>query len=438
MTDDAKFDPVQRRQLFQFCLYGFLKSQQFFEPFLILAFLDKGFSFAAIGLLVGFRSICVNLLEIPSGAMADVWGRRRTMVASMLAYMVSFIIFAVAGEYWVFFPAMLFFAIGEAFRTGTHKAIIFHWLTREGRKDEKARVYGLTRSWSKQGSAINCIIAAVVVISTGNYRWVFLATLIPYFANLINISLYPKYLDGEREAGQRKRVSKTLANGLTLAFNKRKLRDLILENVCFEGFFAVTKDFLQPTIKAIAISMPVLLAWSGEVRTAMLVAIVYMILNQFSSIASRQSHKAVAVAGGEVRLAGVLWFGVCVLYLLMGAGFVLGIGTVSVAGFVLLALAFNIWKPVFVSRFHDQADQHSAATTLSIANQGKTLSVAVLAPLLGCAVDCAAGQGGSESIDLNALWPVAVAGGVAAVLGLLINLRGRESISGPGRTDTAE
>ncbi|MCK5850997.1 MAG: hypothetical protein KAH23_08785, partial [Kiritimatiellae bacterium] len=314
---------------------------------------------------------------------------------------------------------------GEAFRTGTHKAIIFHWLIREGHKDEKTRVYGLTRSWSKQGSAVNCIIAALVVISTRDYRWVFLFTLIPYFANLINILLYPKYLDGERKEGQRKRVGKTMASGLSLAFKKRGLRDLILENVCFEGFFAVTKNFLQPTLKAIAISMPVLLAWSGEVRTAVLVAVVYMILNQFSSIASRQSHKAVAAAGDETRLARVLLFGGCSLYLLMGAGFVFGIGAVSVAGFVLLALAFNIWKPVFVSRFHDQANEDSAATTLSIANQGKTLSVAVLAPLLGYAVDRGIDHGGS--IELNALWPVAAAGCAATVLGLLINLTGRKA-----------
>jgi MFS family permease len=429
MTDHTKFNPAQKRQLFQFCLYGWLRSLQFFEPFLILILRDKGFSFAAIGGLVAFRAICVNVLEIPSGAMADTWGRRRTMVASMLAYMASFIVFSVAGAYWMFFPAMFFFAIGEAFRTGTHKAIIFHWLTREGRKDEKARVYGLTRSWSKQGSAINCIIAAVVVISTGDYRWVFLLTLAPYLVNLINIWHYPKYLDGEMAGKQKQRLSETLANGLSLAFKKRELRNLIMENLCFEGCFAVTKDFLQPTLKAIAISMPVLLAWSGEVRTAILVAVVYMILNQFSSIASRQSHKAVVAAGNEARLARLLWFVGFGLYLLMGVGFVLGIGAVSVAAFVFLALAFNIWKPVLVSRFYDQADQDSAATTLSIANQGKTLSVAILAPLLGYAVDWAAKRGGTGSIQLNALWPVAAAGCVAAIFGLVMNMRGSREMT---------
>ena len=64
--------------LFRFCLYGFCKNQRYFEDFMILAFRqEKGLSFAMIGLLVGFREICINLLEVPTGAIADVLGRRR-------------------------------------------------------------------------------------------------------------------------------------------------------------------------------------------------------------------------------------------------------------------------------------------------------------------------------------------------------------------------
>ena len=78
-----------RLMLYRFCLYGFLKNQQYYDPFLVLAFLQKGLSFGAIGVLIGFRAVCVNLLEIPAGAMADILGRRRSMIASFLAYIAS-------------------------------------------------------------------------------------------------------------------------------------------------------------------------------------------------------------------------------------------------------------------------------------------------------------------------------------------------------------
>ena len=114
--------------LFRFCLYGFLKNQQYYDLFMMLAFLEKGLSFLTIGVLFGFREVCINLMEIPTGAIADVLGRRRAMIASFVAYIAAFAIFGLSERAWPLFPAMLAFAVGEAFRTGTHKAIIFDWL----------------------------------------------------------------------------------------------------------------------------------------------------------------------------------------------------------------------------------------------------------------------------------------------------------------------
>ena len=146
--------------LFRFSFYGFLKNQRYFEPFLILVFLEKGLSFFQIGLLIAFREVAVNLLEIPSGAVADVCGRRRAMILSFTAYIASFLVFGMAQHLPLLFVAMLFFAVGEAFRTGTHKAMIFTWLRLQDRADERTKVYGYTRSWSKYGSALSVVLAS--------------------------------------------------------------------------------------------------------------------------------------------------------------------------------------------------------------------------------------------------------------------------------------
>ncbi len=111
-------------QYFKFCSYGFLKNLRFFEPFLILFFLEKGLSFTQIGTLYAIREISTNILEIPTGVIADALGRRRTMVSSFLAYIVSFIIFYLTESFAYFALAMLCFSsFGEAFRTGTHSRL---------------------------------------------------------------------------------------------------------------------------------------------------------------------------------------------------------------------------------------------------------------------------------------------------------------------------
>jgi len=79
--------------IYRFSLYGFLKKLRFFEPFIILLFREDGLSFLQIGLLYSIRDIATNILEIPSGIYADAFGRRKSMLFSFSAYIVSFIVF---------------------------------------------------------------------------------------------------------------------------------------------------------------------------------------------------------------------------------------------------------------------------------------------------------------------------------------------------------
>ncbi len=56
-----------------------------------------------------------------------------------------------------------FFSFGEAFRTGTHKAMIFEYLKINGWADQKVHYYGNTRAASQMGSAVSAVIAALIV-----------------------------------------------------------------------------------------------------------------------------------------------------------------------------------------------------------------------------------------------------------------------------------
>ena len=222
--------------LFRFSLYGFLKNQRYFEPFLVLAFLDKGLSFFLIGLLIAFREATVNILEIPSGAMADVWGRRSAMMVSFASYIVSFAIFGAAEGAPALFLAMFFFGVGETFRTGTHKAMIFAWLRLEGRTGEKTKFYGYTRSWSKFGSAVSVVLAAVFVVVSDSYAYVFYLAIIPYVLGIVNFLGYPRALDG---LNQQTLVGVAGNDGRTGVTSLNKLLSRRESEVCFRTAVAV-------------------------------------------------------------------------------------------------------------------------------------------------------------------------------------------------------
>jgi len=412
----------------RFSLYGFLKNQQYFEPFLVLAFLQMGLNYTLIGFLVAFREVTVNLLEIPTGGIADVYGRRKSMILSMAAYIVSFAVFGLVGmvavgrglRLVVLMPclllAMLCFAVGDAFRTGTHKAMIFTWLRSRGREAERTKVYGYTRSWSKLGSAVSVVLACVFVFVTSNYVYVFFFSIVPYVLNIVNFLGYPHEVDVGRE---RKRsvgeIVRHLKASLVLCMKRRGLRRLILESMGFEGFFKATKDYLQPILKAAAVPLVAALfagmRMTEQQKSVLLIGPVFFVLFVLSAVASRRAHRLVALHGGEDRAAHKLWGWIALIFLGLLPAFWLRLHVAMILGFVLLYVMQNIWRPVLVSRFDAHGEEAKGATLLSVESQAKSVSTMVIAPVLGAVIDLvkARGIGGSE------FWPVGVLGLALAV-----------------------
>ena len=401
--------------LFRFSLYGFLKNQQYYDPFLILAFREKGLSFTLIGWLIGFRELSVNVMEVPSGVAADLCGRRRSMILSFTSYIISFAIFASSTVLWQLFVAMFFFAIGEAFRTGTHKAMILDWLRFQGRADEKTKTYGYTRSWSKMGSAVSVLIAAGLVFHTGRYSDIFLFSIIPYVLGIVNFLGYPSELDGRPESTPSLRSMAThLIGGFRQAMFDGRLRRVLLESMGYEGTFKVTKDYLQPILKQMAVALPLFVTLGDKKRTAILVALFYFALYIASGVASRKSHKFADRFGGEGPAARHLWLITVGVFLPVAAVLWFKVFWLGAVGFVVLALLQNFWRPITITRVDNETDAKMGATMLSIESQAKAGGAMVLAPLIGLGVDrLAAGP------DDPALWVAAAAGAVVTFLGVL-------------------
>ncbi|GAB5405630.1 MAG: hypothetical protein Aurels2KO_38610 [Aureliella sp.] len=411
--------------LFRFSLYGFLKNQRYFEPFFMLALLSQGLSFFMIGVLYAFRSLVINLLEIPSGALADGYGRRVTMIVSLVSYICSFAVFGLAPNTAFLFLAMLLYGVGDAFRTGTHKSMIFEWLKLRGEEEDRTRVYGATRSWSKFGSALSAILAAILVVVTDDYQIVFLLATIPYICNLVNLIGYPAELDGlvyrESLYGAVASIGERMRSSIKYAWRKPQLKNLLGESMAWEGVFAAIKDYLQPAMMLMLTASIIGVAAAespdaAEVKTtgissaaAISVGVVYTLLFLASGFASRYADSIVKWQGSTRLASKFLWtvnlglFGALLLFDLVGVQFLV------VAVFVFLAILQNFWRPILIGRIDKQTQSGRGATILSLESQAQRLTTLVVGPIAGLLVDFARRDGVPGNF-----WPLALIGGIAA------------------------
>ena len=381
---------VKDLQYYKFCAYGFFKNLRFFEPFLLLFLLSEGVSYLEIGTLYAIKEITINIFEIPTGVLADSIGRRRAMISAFVFYIISFVIFYLSDTYWMFVLAILFYAYGDAFRTGTHKAMIFEYLKINGWQNQKVHYYGHTRSWSQMGSAVSALLAAFIVFVTGEYQTVFLFSVIPYLLDLALLSSYPKSLDGQRKRpakGELINSFKSTINDFIYSFRNIHMLRAVLTQSVYTGYYKAVKDYLQPVIKTFALSLPFLVYLETGQRSALLVGIVYSLIYLLTSFTARNSGKFASRFSDLALPLNVTMLAGLVLGLLSGLFFYNGLYLFAIVFYAGIYLVENLRKPIGISLVADRLEKDILATALSAESQAETLFAALLATLLGFAAD---------------------------------------------------
>ena len=380
-------------QYYKFCAYGFLKNLRFFEPFLYLFFLEKGLTYLQIGTLITVREVMRNVLEIPTGILADMLGRRRTMISAFVFYLLSFVIFYLTSAYGLFVVAMLLYSAGDAFRSGTHKAMIFEYLRLRGQEDLKVDYYGHTRSWSQMGSALSSLLAAVIVIWSGDYAGAFLFSTVPYVLDLLLLASYPRALDGQVRRGSWRQVWQSfreIIDEIVKAFSRSETRQALTNIALLSGAFRAVKDYYQPVLAALAVSLAVPLQGADEKQvSALLIGVIYFFLYLATSFSSRHAGAVSRRQGtlpetlNRTLVAGLVLIAAAGLFFLLPGRW----AWLTVLPFTLLYMTENVRRPVGVAYVSSVFPSGILATVLSTESQVRSLFAAAIAPAAGFLID---------------------------------------------------
>lgn len=371
-------------QYFKFCLYGFLKNLRFFEPFFILFFISKQLSFLEIGTLYAIREISINIFEIPSGIIADALGRRKTLASSFLIYIVAFLIFYLTANYYLFAIAMLFYALGDAIRSGINKSMIVDYLNRTNQSKLKVDYYGHTRSWSQVGSAISSLAGGILVFYNNNLDIIFLFSIVPYLIDFVNVLSYPKYLDKTTDKhlsifDNVKQITKIFFKALK---NKELLKILINFSI-YSGYYKSVKDFIQPFLKSLLLTMPVLLFLTNEEKLALTLGIVYFIIFLGNSYVSRNASTIVTYFKTSNNFLNASLFIGSFMGIVTGLMMQYYATVFVIFLFIFILFIENIRKPAGVAVVTDRSDNKIHSGILSVASQLGSLLTAVFVLIIG-------------------------------------------------------
>ena len=134
--------------------YVFIAALHFFPggmimPVTVLMLDARGYSIGTIGALYAVFMVLVGVLELPTGGLADTWGRRPVLILAALADTVGMVSFALANTLVLLLAAEVLLALGQALYSGPLEA----WYVDAVHGEDAAAdvTPGLARGHSAQG-----------------------------------------------------------------------------------------------------------------------------------------------------------------------------------------------------------------------------------------------------------------------------------------------
>ncbi|MCO8274621.1 MFS transporter [Actinoplanes sp. TRM 88003] len=134
-------------------------------PVYALLFADTGLSTAQVSSLFAIWSVVAFAAEVPSGALADAWSRRRLYALGELLTAVGFALWILWPSYPGFMLGFVLWGLGGSFASGSLEALVYDELEAEDRADDYARIAGRANTL-----AILAMLAATL-IAVPAWQW---------------------------------------------------------------------------------------------------------------------------------------------------------------------------------------------------------------------------------------------------------------------------
>lgn len=160
--------PLAIRNIRLFIAFRIFFNARFYYPVFTILFLDYGLTIEQFALLNTVWAITIVLAEVPSGALADIIGRKQLIVTTSLLMLFELGLIAIVPlhsislVFWAFFINRVLSGLAEAMASGADEAIAYDSLAEQGLEDKWPMVLSLQMRLKSIASIITATTGALV------------------------------------------------------------------------------------------------------------------------------------------------------------------------------------------------------------------------------------------------------------------------------------
>lgn len=328
-----------------------------------------GLSLAQIGLVEGIYHATSIVCEIPSGAVADLLGRKRSMLLSKLCIMVSCLIMLFARSFWSFALSFVIQALGNNFNSGSEEALVYDSMKYLGREHEYMRVNGRLNFLIEVAQGIATVMGGI--LAERSFYWCYGACLVITVLTVLPVvgMTEPPYTDGRRERmGIGTMVAEHFRTSFAILKSDRRIRKVI---VYYSAIFAMETMFFfysQQYYSELGYN-------KVEISLIMLI---HGILACAGAVLSEKVFERVGRRMGSVAAVAIALSMLCYGF----QNIVLSVAVFAVTGFCNALL-----YPVQSAQLNSLIPSEQRATLISVSSMSFSIGMILLFPLAGALAD---------------------------------------------------
>ena len=134
------FTQTYENNIWKYYAFEFFRQFFFIGGVLIIFFTDwGGISQTQIQILQSWYMLALFILEVPTGVIADYWGRKHSLILAGLTMSFAVVVYGIYPNIYLFFLGELFFALSGALRSGANEALIYDSL-KELKREKEAKI----------------------------------------------------------------------------------------------------------------------------------------------------------------------------------------------------------------------------------------------------------------------------------------------------------
>jgi MFS family permease len=345
-------------------MFIFINSMDLTQGFWMIYLASKGMSLMQLGIMEGIFHVTSFLMEVPTGAVADIYGRKTSRIIGRFFSLISAIIFISADSFYLFAVSFIIMAISYNLESGAGDALIYDSLKEIKEEDQYIKINGNQEMVMQIGTVIAFVLGGYLASKDYMYALVLAA----FFSGIVLIQSFTFYEPHVKEIGiveknPFKMIKKQLKQSIKVIKGDRKIIFLILFSEIM-GAFKVSMFFYLQNY------------WKSQSYTEFKIGIIFSASALAAAIVAKKTYKI----EGLLKEKGIL---ILMPILDVVCFFGISFTNISYIFSVLVAIIDTILYVVLSDYINKLIPSENRATILSLQSMVFSFYMIIIFPLIG-------------------------------------------------------